>query len=122
MTSIQDIHAKAKAIDKIVGQNFRAFRLLKGFSQQYIAEGLGLTFQQIQKYEKGTSRLSAGKLYQTAHILGIPPEEFFKGLKAKKPNTSLPQQNFYLARSLDDIRPEVKSALLKLTTVLIEKH
>jgi transcriptional regulator with XRE-family HTH domain len=50
-----------------------------GMSQEQLSEALGLTFQQVQKYEKGINRISAGRLQQIAHILNVPIPFFFEG-------------------------------------------
>jgi transcriptional regulator with XRE-family HTH domain len=55
-------------------------RLMLGLSQEKLADGLGLTFQQVQKYEKGTNRIGASRLQQIANILKVPPQFFFEEL------------------------------------------
>lgn len=60
-----------------VGRRVRTFRLQKGLSQEKLADQLGVTFQQVQKYEKGTNRIAAGRLQRIAEIMGIPITEFF---------------------------------------------
>ncbi len=57
-------------------------RMLAGISQEKLGEALGLTFQQIQKYEKGTNRISASRLQQIAKMLGVPVSFFFEGAPA----------------------------------------
>ena len=52
-----------------------------GLSQTELADGLGITFQQLQKYEKGHNRIAAGRLYGCAQLLGVRPEYFFEGLE-----------------------------------------
>lgn len=64
-------------MDKVVGQNIRAARLAQGLSQSGLAEKLGITFQQVQKYEKGTNRVGAGRLFQIASIFALPISSFF---------------------------------------------
>jgi transcriptional regulator with XRE-family HTH domain len=66
-----------------VGRRVRAFRLQKGLSQGKLADQLGLTFQQVQKYEKGTNRIGAGRLQRIAEILEIPVTDFFVPEKRK---------------------------------------
>ena len=56
----------------------RMRRMLIGMSQEKLGESLGLTFQQVQKYEKGSNRVSASRLYQMAQILGVPVQFFFE--------------------------------------------
>jgi transcriptional regulator with XRE-family HTH domain len=67
------------AIDQHVGQRVRAQRLLKGMSQQALAGALDLTFQQVQKYEKGVNRIGAGRLSQIAAVLGTSSGFFYEG-------------------------------------------
>ena len=66
-------------IDKHVGSRVRMRRVLVGMSQEKLGEALGLTFQQVQKYEKGTNRIGASRLQQISKILGMPVEFFFEG-------------------------------------------
>jgi transcriptional regulator with XRE-family HTH domain len=65
--------------DRHVGTRIRMRRLMLSMSQTSLAEGLSLTFQQIQKYEKGTNRVGASRLQQIAHILQVPVAFFFEG-------------------------------------------
>ena len=67
-------------IDKHVGSRVRMRRLMLSMSQEKLAHGLDLTFQQVQKYEKGTNRIGASRLQQIATILKVPPAFFFEGL------------------------------------------
>lgn len=64
-------------IDVHVGNRVRLRRMLVGMSQEKLGEKLGLTFQQVQKYEKGSNRVSASRLYQIAEILAVPVQFFF---------------------------------------------
>ena len=66
-------------VDKHVGSRIRMRRLMLGMSQEKLAEGLGLTFQQVQKYEKGRNRIGAGRLQHISHILQVPVPFFFDG-------------------------------------------
>jgi transcriptional regulator with XRE-family HTH domain len=66
------------AADVQVGASIRAHRLLAGMSQGHLASRIGVTFQQVQKYEKGTNRVGAGRLPQIAEILGVPVAALFK--------------------------------------------
>ena len=65
--------------DTHVGQKIRARRTLLGMSQTELADTAGITFQQVQKYEKGANRVGAGRLMQFSEALGIPPSYFFEG-------------------------------------------
>lgn len=66
-------------IDKHVGSRVRMRRMMLGMSQEKLGDALGLTFQQVQKYEKGTNRIGASRLQQIAHILQVPVSFFFEG-------------------------------------------
>jgi transcriptional regulator with XRE-family HTH domain len=67
-------------IDLHVGGRIRMRRKVLGVSQERLAEALGLTFQQVQKYERGSNRVSASKLYEIARFLNSPISYFFEGL------------------------------------------
>ena len=71
---------QANPIDAQVGNRVRLRRMLIGMSQEKLGELLDLTFQQVQKYEKGVNRIGAGRLYQVAHILGVPIGYFYEGV------------------------------------------
>src|SRR5947199_10012591 len=68
-------------VDVHVGARIRTRRLLLGMNQETLANALGLTFQQVQKYEGGANRVSASRLAQVAEILGVPVMYFFNGLE-----------------------------------------
>ena len=69
-------------IDKHVGARLRMRRMMVGMSQGKLGEALDVTFQQIQKYEKGTNRIGASRLQQLARVLEVPPAFFFDGAPA----------------------------------------
>jgi transcriptional regulator with XRE-family HTH domain len=70
----------ATSIDRKLGQRVRSRRLEIGMSQERLAELLGVTFQQVQKYEKGVNRIAASRLYDIASALQQPVSRFFEGL------------------------------------------
>lgn len=72
-------------IDKHVGSRVRMRRVLLGMSQEKLGEALNLTFQQVQKYEKGTNRIGASRLQQISKTLNVPPAYFFDGAPAFDP-------------------------------------
>jgi transcriptional regulator with XRE-family HTH domain len=74
------VSLSASEIDRIVGQRMRQRRESLGISQGRLGRHLGLTFSQIQKYEKGANRIGAGRLYQIAKYLGVTPSYFFEDL------------------------------------------
>src|SRR5262245_5025487 len=67
-------------IDRHVGNRVRMRRLMIGMSQEKLGELLGITFQQVQKYEKGSNRVSASRLYYLGQILGVPVQFFYDEL------------------------------------------
>ena len=67
-------------VDKHVGKRLKIRRNLMGMSQDDLAREIGVTFQQIQKYEHGTNRISAGKLFEFAEVMNVMVDFFFEGL------------------------------------------
>ena len=66
-------------VDKHVGSRVRMRRMMLGLSQEKLGDGLGLTFQQVQKYEKGVNRIGASRLQHISHLLQVPVPFFFEG-------------------------------------------
>ncbi|MDD3443810.1 MAG: helix-turn-helix transcriptional regulator [Zavarzinia sp.] len=79
--------SKANPIDVHVGARVKLRRQLLGFSQTELGNALDLTFQQVQKYEKGTNRISASKLHKMAEVLDVPISFFFDGVEGTKADT-----------------------------------
>jgi transcriptional regulator with XRE-family HTH domain len=73
---------QANPIDVQVGNRVRIRRMLIGMSQERLGDLLGLTFQQVQKYEKGVNRIGAGRLFEMARILNVPVDFFYEGVNA----------------------------------------
>lgn len=67
-------------VDIHIGQSIRAFRTRRGLSQSALGERIGVTFQQVQKYERGTNRVSGSRLYEIAGVLGVSIADFYEGL------------------------------------------
>ena len=67
-------------VDIHVGFRLRQLRKAKGLTQAQLAEAIGVTFQQVQKYERGANRLSASKLFEAGKVLNASPTAFFEGL------------------------------------------
>jgi transcriptional regulator with XRE-family HTH domain len=86
-------------IDKHVGSRVRMRRQMLAMSQTQLGDALGLTFQQVQKYEKGTNRMGASRLQQMSDILQVPVEFFFEGA----PNASAPHGSNGSALSMVEI-------------------
>jgi transcriptional regulator with XRE-family HTH domain len=74
---------QANPVDIQVGNRVRIRRMLIGMSQERLGELLGLTFQQVQKYEKGVNRIGAGRLFDVSRILGVPIDYFYEGVGAQ---------------------------------------
>ena len=89
------------SVDKLVGRNIRIQRLARGLSQTVLANQLGVTFQQVQKYEKGVNRIGCGRLFQIASILGVHVMDFFDGSDKRKQHAS--------SRSVQDLIAEPQS-------------
>lgn len=85
-------------IDTYVGSRIRMQRLLNGMSQEKLGDALGLTFQQVQKYEKGTNRVGASRLQQISSALRVTPGFFFEGVPNaggdKRANDANPMPNY----------------------------
>src|SRR2546429_3000907 len=87
------------SIDKHVGRRVRMRRKMLAMGQTQLAEALGLTYQQVQKYEDGTNRIGAGRLQQISDILQVPVAFFFEGA----PNASAPHGSNGSALSMAQI-------------------
>ena len=123
---------RAGSEDVEIGRKIRALRLQRGLSQTSLAEGIGLTFQQVQKYEKGTNRVSAGRLQKIADMLDTPVTFFYGGMstagkKREKQNDGLAYLQTKGAMRLIRAYGEIKSrttkyALLVLAELLRNKE
>jgi transcriptional regulator with XRE-family HTH domain len=81
--SARSLQKRANVYDLQVGERLSLLRRARGLSQGELGQQLGITFQQVQKYERGTNRVSAGRLYEIAVLLGVKIEYFFQ-----QPNTA----------------------------------
>jgi transcriptional regulator with XRE-family HTH domain len=95
---------RPSAVDIAVGRNVRIWRMTRGLSQAQLARRLGVTFQQVQKYEVGGNRIGTGRLVKIAAILGVPIAALFQGADAAGPSRSLLElicdsRSFRLARA-----------------------
>lgn len=78
LTSMRMAGKKPNPVDTHVGSRVRLRRMLLGMSQERLGESMGLTFQQVQKYEKGVNRIGASRLFQISKILDVPVQFFFE--------------------------------------------
>jgi transcriptional regulator with XRE-family HTH domain len=94
---------KSGPLDATVGARIRMFRVDRGMSQTMLAERIGVTFQQVQKYERGANRVGASRLSQIAYVLGVSVGELFESSRAESPRLeftgSLARRAGRLARS-----------------------
>ena len=74
---------QANPIDAQVGNRVRLRRMMMGMSQEKLGEMLGLTFQQVQKYEKGINRIGAGRLFEVSRILDVKIDYFYEGVSGQ---------------------------------------
>lgn len=87
------LDGKPNPIDAYVGNRLRVYRTLRGITQEELASLLGLTFQQVQKYEKAQNRICASRLWDLSQALQIPVSAFYEGFSTsndKKPHKQLP--------------------------------
>lgn len=108
-----------EVVDIYVGARIRLLRKLKGMSQDTLANILGLTFQQVQKYERGANRVSASKLHAIGLALDAPVAWFFEGLPtaaAPGPDLALPlsPEADGLARRFETLAPGQRKAVMAL--------
>ena len=87
-----------REIDVHVGQRVRQRRVLCGLSQTELANAIGLTFQQLQKYERGMNRISASKLWQISQVLDVPVQWFFKEFSEPKEEEEKRRESFHMKR------------------------
>ncbi len=102
---------RSNPVDLHVGNRIRMRRVIMGMSQEKLADGLGLTFQQVQKYERGANRVSASKLYDFSRILQVPISFFFENF-SESVFTAASNQSYALADNdqEDFIGPDVLSS------------
>ena len=124
---------KANPIDGQVGNRVRIRRMLIGMSQEKLGDLLGLTFQQVQKYEKGINRIGAGRLFEISRILDVPIDFFYDGVGPSSDGhgeTSAPVMEFVsssegLQLSLAFMKikdPKVRKRMLDLMKSLAEEE
>jgi transcriptional regulator with XRE-family HTH domain len=124
--------------DKYVGARVRMRRMMLGITQQKLGAALKLTFQQVQKYEKGTNRIGASRLQQIAHVLQVPESFFFEGgpgasEKPPKGSFDAPSPNYVadflatsdglaLTRAFTSIKdPKLRRRIVELVTAIDEQ-
>ncbi|MGE5517969.1 MAG: helix-turn-helix domain-containing protein [Bacteroidota bacterium] len=89
-TEAGEVTGRTNAVDTAVGKRIRLRRTTLGMSQEKLADALGLTFQQVQKYEKGVNRVGASRLFDLGRVLGVPVEYFFEDVAPPAGATTTP--------------------------------
>lgn len=93
-------------VDKYIGQRLRLRRTLLGLSQTDVGKAVGITFQQVQKYERGANRISASRLWDLSQALGVPPSWFFEDMPKEVAASSPARAHFKRpVREKDVTRP-----------------
>lgn len=111
-------------IDALVGARVRLLRERRKMSQTALGEHIGVSFQQVQKYERGANRISASALFQIARALGVAPADFFEGLHKQEQGgldwsrLADPQVNDLLNGFNRISSPKVRAKIVELVTVL----
>jgi len=123
---------RAGPIDAIVGRTIRALRLSKAVSQGTLGRRLGVSFQQIQKYENGTNRVGAGRLTQIASALDVPLDALLQGVEPGKRNPPAGDDPMALLSSSHAMRlaqafarisdGEIRGALVSLAEEIASKE
>ena len=112
-------------VDVHVGKRLRQARLLAGLSQEELGNGIGVSFQAVQKYEQGEIRISASRLFQLAQLLRKSPNYFFEGLATSDvPGIAMPgRHEIELVRAFRNIQSdELKQLLVRLARDIAEKQ
>jgi transcriptional regulator with XRE-family HTH domain len=118
-----------REIDVLVGHNLRTLRNMNAISQTTLGEKLNITFQQVQKYEKGSNRIAASTLWECAKIFGVSVEAFYQGAdevtQLKTSGTPVPvlsSQAFQLGLAYDSNKnPAFKKAVTSLLRSMSDK-
>ncbi|UNE55559.1 helix-turn-helix domain-containing protein [Bartonella machadoae] len=112
--------------DISIGKKIRFRRSIMGLSQKQLGKHLGVTFQQIQKYEKGLNRVGAGRLQEIAHILEVPISFFYADIATKKEDSTYhhdekitSKDEYQLLKTFRVLKPEKQKAILRLVSDLM---
>ncbi|HEX6114590.1 MAG TPA: helix-turn-helix transcriptional regulator [Geminicoccaceae bacterium] len=119
-----------RRIDQHVGERIRARRTELGLTQEQLAEALSVSYQQVQKYETGANRISAGRIFELARKLRVDVSYFFEGLPLDAPVEQVPLQHggrqrsaIELVRKFAQIEdPQVRSAIAALVKAIVDRR
>jgi transcriptional regulator with XRE-family HTH domain len=118
---------KPNPVDAHVGSRVRLRRMLLGMSQERLGESMGLTFQQVQKYEKGVNRIGASRLFQISKILDVPVQFFFDeapyaGDGSRAPGLAEPDSETFILEFLNSREGlELNRAFVKIGDAKVRK-
>lgn len=118
---------KPNPVDAHVGSRVRLRRMLLGMSQERLGESMGLTFQQVQKYEKGVNRIGASRLFQISKILDVPVQFFFEeapyaGDASKAPGMAESDSEAFILEFLNSREGlELNRAFVKISDAKVRK-
>ena len=106
--------------DRHIGTRLRARRVMLGLTQQQVAELVGITYQQVYKYERGVNRIAVGLLYVVARALGVEPAYFYEGLGSGEPTrpTARQRQMIELSRNFTVLPRQQQVALAEMARAL----
>lgn len=119
----------AKRVDHFVGDRIRARRTLLGMTQEHLAAALNISYQQVQKYETGLNRVSAGRLFEIANRLDVPVSFFFEGMEhtlsddgeETREHGGKNRSTIELVRHFGEITdPSLRTAIIRLIKALAE--
>jgi transcriptional regulator with XRE-family HTH domain len=119
-----------RRIDQHVGERIRARRTELGLTQEQLAEALDVSYQQVQKYETGANRISAGRIFELARKLRVDVSYFFEGLPLDAPPEQVPLEHggrqrsaIELVRKFAQIEdPQVRSAIAALVKSIVDRQ
>jgi transcriptional regulator with XRE-family HTH domain len=108
----------ANKADTEIGRRLRLLRIERGLSQDELGSQLGISFQQVQKYEKGTNRMSAGRLAEVAKILKTSPHDLI-GWESKIAVAPIDVETYKLARAFEELKDEWKGPVRLLINAMM---
>jgi transcriptional regulator with XRE-family HTH domain len=119
-----------RRIDQHVGERIRARRAELGLTQEQLAQALQVSYQQVQKYETGANRISAGRIFEIARKLGVDVSYFFEGLSVDEPGEQPPLEHggrqrsaIELVRKFAQIEDaHVRSAIAGLVKAIVDRQ
>jgi len=119
---------RTRPIDQHVGERIRLLRTERGLTQEQLAAALEVSYQQVQKYETGANRISAGRIYEIARKLGVDVGFFFDGLGQGESATAPLEHGGRQRTAIELVRkfaqiedPEVRAAIAGLVKTLVER-